>query len=108
MGTALGGGRTHNLRLRRPTLYPIELPALGQDPYSIALRQGGQKVPRVPARSVRCLAVDRRSTRGFPALACCKKAGFSPLFFTFPYVLRFPLRAKNPAASYFPSPPADP
>ena len=24
---ARGGGRTHNLRLRRPTLYPIELPA---------------------------------------------------------------------------------
>ena len=24
---ALGGGRTHHLRLRRPTLYPIELPA---------------------------------------------------------------------------------
>gem|GEM_PF-4559528 len=28
---ARGGGRTHNLRLRRPTLYPIELPAHGQD-----------------------------------------------------------------------------
>src|SRR4051812_17959188 len=26
---ARGGGRTHNLRLRRPTLYPIELLALG-------------------------------------------------------------------------------
>ena len=25
--TAPGGGRTHNLRLRRPTLYPIELRA---------------------------------------------------------------------------------
>ncbi len=26
--TAPGGGRTHNLRLRRPTLYPVELRAL--------------------------------------------------------------------------------
>jgi hypothetical protein len=28
-GGARGGGRTHNLRLRRPTLYPIELRARG-------------------------------------------------------------------------------
>jgi hypothetical protein len=29
--TAPGGGRTHNLRLRRPTLYPVELRALVED-----------------------------------------------------------------------------
>ena len=29
-----GGGRTHNLRLRRPTLYPIELRALPSEEYA--------------------------------------------------------------------------
>ena len=28
--TAPGGGRTHNLRLRRPALYPIELRVLNE------------------------------------------------------------------------------
>jgi len=31
--SAPGGARTHNLRLRRPSLYPIELRAQKEKPY---------------------------------------------------------------------------
>ena len=31
---APGGGRTHNLRLRRPTLYPVELQARDEPNFS--------------------------------------------------------------------------
>ncbi len=44
---ARGGGRTHNLRLRRPTLYPIELPVQNREGENV-VRAGHRSNPIVP------------------------------------------------------------
>lgn len=79
---APGGGRTHNLRLRRPTLYPIELPVrrapgLSSTPFgnaSLSMRKihglaGAGVVPLCEVRRISSLhsgsAVDPVMTDGF-------------------------------------------
>ena len=43
---APGGGRTHNLRLRRPSLYPIELRVLNE----VIILHGRRKIKRKSPR----------------------------------------------------------
>ena len=83
-----GGGRTHNLRLRRPTLYPIELLAQGKPTIRIrapllkwnlqiaAAHCGRRRLPgghRPPLQNTHCLCAQKQkgTARGRPGVNVC-------------------------------------
>ena len=85
---ARGGGRTHNLRLRRPTLYPIEL--LAQLPF----REGLAKLAHYARGSYACKEIPGT------LLCVCE----SSILQMHPQIPRLPICFKSGVVSGFPAP----